>query len=739
MKSSVKQRLARIRREAVRRPDGVVTRVLGRTRQFVCYDLGSDTFVFEADVWADLDAHASVLLVAKSDLKHGGGRGHVMTVTTGNHSVAAIPLLQGHFWDLCRLPSTRRGEVMMQRVLCANVVDGTLEISQRDVPCARLVALDAWLTRTLHFELGDVLMTERNVQALEHYRRLGQEWRVKPLAWTAREMSAALAASRKRISTNLRYYHSARGVHFLSYSDFHAFASWATTDFEAFCAALRELTGVFEGHRTSFLRQPKCAGHHEVELFGLRRGLALERLIPELEILMERIVLNRISRTDVEARIGELDALYKSLLTRAELADDTSKVFVEMLYMYLTGEIYSVMGEGTTPAFDDRRTALPGATFVDGRPVFHPGCDGRSEVLLANIRSLMSKDERVEYANVYELRTDDGDMTAEDAPVIGEGKTREIVYKTNRRPLVASLIEKRLSHPGSGYGGYVIARVHAFKALGVTLPDYRLLRRHLHARKRVFDYVIRARCEGEPLESLPATYFQIAGEFGGADAGEDPQVVRALAFVMGDAAAQNMAMKKYDPATRTPSYGVGKEIYRFAYDMKAGRLMPQDVACCSVRGTLGWPDTSLTEANLSAIRQFYLSTYARHLRDFAARHPIVSVEELADQFFAGFDYRTRALEWQFSVRRDSFDAFDPGLPARFGFLPKWRFALWALERQARRLDALRGVFLDYVLHPDRVTAASCDDVQALKDGNAANVLSALQDLEIRFVQDGSSE
>lgn len=732
MKSSVKQLLSRIRRDAERRASCVVTRAMGRTRRFSGYDLGDDTFVFENGVWTDLDAHASVLLVEKAKLVH-GTRGHVMTVTTGNHSVAALPLLQGHFWDLCRLPSQRRGDVMTYDVLCANVVDGKLEISQREVPCRRLVRLDAWLVQTLRFSMENVLMADRNVQTLEHYRALGQEWRVKPLVWTAREMSAAIAASRKRISTRLRYYHAARGVHFLSYSDFHDFAGWARSDYPAFCAALHELTAVFEGHSTSFLRQPKCFGHHEVEFFGMLRGAAHERLIPELETLMARIALGRISQDDAAAKIDELDALCKSLLTRAELADDASKAFVETLYMHLTGEIYSGMGEGATPAFDDRRTALPGATFLDGRPAFHPGADARTETLLTNIRGLMSEDEQVEYANVYELRTDDADAAEDETRRIGMGKTREIVYKTNQRPLVASMVEKRLSHTGTGYGSYVVSRAQAFKALGVSLPEYRLLRRRENGARRMYDYIVRARCEGEPLVDLPATYFQVAGEFGGADAGEDPQVVLALAFVMGDAAAQNMAMKKFDAATKTPIYGVGKEIYRFDYDVNAGRPMPQGVACCSIRGTLGWPDVSLTERNLSAIRDFYVGTYARHLAEYAEAHPCVPVVELAERFFAGFAFRTRAMEWQFTVRRDSFESFDPGLPTRFGFLPKWRFALWSLERQARRLDSFRQAFMGFVLHPDG--EFRFDDIRELEDENAANVISALEDATVRFIEE----
>ena len=730
MKASVKQRLRRILEGAPRRAAAVVTRAMGRRRLFHAYDAGADTFVVETGVWRHLDAHASVLIAAKRDLRHNGGPGYVMTVTTGNHSVAALPLLQGQFWDLCRLASARRGETMTHGVLCANVVGGRLEISQRDVPCRRLAAADDWLTQALGFANGDVVMTERNEQTLDHFRRRGQEWRVKPLAWTEREMSAALAASRKRLSTDIRYYHGSRGVHFLSYAEFHRLCERATGDFPAFRAGLHELVSVFEGHETSFLRQHKYHGHHEVELFGLRRGVARERLVPELELLMEKIELRRISEADAAARAGELDALFKSLLTRPELADDASKAFVETLYMYLTGEIYSVVGEGATPAFDDRRTALPGARFERGRPVFDPLCDARSEVLLANLRALVSRDEFVEYANVYELRTVDDEL---DLP-IGEGTTREVVYKTNRRPLAASFVEKRLARTGHGYGSYVIARAQGFKSLGVALPDYRLLRRRRNEKVRG-DFFIRTRCEGEPLADIPSGTFQLAGEFGGAEAGEDPQVVLALAFLMGDAAAQNLAMKKYDPATRTPRYDVGKEIYRFGYDIKAGRLLPQGVSFCSVRGSLGWPDVSHTDRNLDAIAAFYLASYAKALADFAAGHPVCARADLGARFFAGFEFRLRALEWAFTVQRDAFEGFDPALPPRYGFLPKWRFALWALERHVRRIASLRAKFLMFLEHPDQAIAVPQDDARALEDVNAASVLSALEDIGVHFIGD----
>jgi hypothetical protein len=45
---------------------------------------------------------------------------------------------------------------------------------------------------------------------------------------------------------------------------------------------------------------------------------------------------------------------------------------------------------------------------------------------------MMSQDESIEYANVYEVRSHgEGE--------VGEGVTREIVFKTNRMPLCTSL------------------------------------------------------------------------------------------------------------------------------------------------------------------------------------------------------------------------------------------------------------------------------------------------------------
>ena len=684
--SAIRQLLMRIKTAGVRRPDAVRTVSMGVARTFDAYDLGADTFIFERGVGARLSARASVLVVEKAALRR-RAKGRVLTLTTGNHAVAAFPLLDGRFWRLSTLKPDARGDVLMHRVLCANVTGDTIEISQREVPTAALVKGDEWLVGTVGFSFADIVMGERNEATLEFYRRLGQEWRVKPLAWTENEMRVALAAAKKRIGTSLVYYHSARGVHWLTYPEFLRFAALAETDPAAFLRGLKELVGVYEGNRVSFMRQPKYRGHHEIEFFGLLRGVASERLVPELERLMEAVALDRLGQLGVIQKAQEIVGLYRTLLARPALADESSRDFVETLYMHITGEVYAVVGEGATPAFDDRRTALPGATFVDGRPVMHPGADARTEILVANLRGFMSKDEVVEYANVYELRTKDVD-----AP-LGKGDTREIVYKTSRRPLENSLVEKRLAGSGKGYSAYLLSRIGALRSLGIALSDYYQLLKHRPGRRHGFhEHYIRRRCEGEPMDAIPANYFQSADGSGA----EEKEVVLSLATLMGDAAAQNLAMKKFDPATGTPLYGVGKEIYEFEYDLVREMVVPKRVSTCSVRGSFGWPDLSFTDANLDAIANFYLGYFAHAVKAYRAQHPCVAMTEVAERFMSGFEFRIHALEWQLSVLRDRFEEFRPDVPARFRFAAKWKFVLWALERHDRRLPRLRRLFFEKV-------------------------------------------
>ena len=77
------------------------------------------------------------------------------------------------------------------------------------------------------------------------------------------------------------------------------------------------------------------------------------------------------------------------------------------------------------------------------------------------------------------------------------------------------------------------------------------------------------------------------------------------------------------------------------------------------------------------------------------RHKVTMLE-VAERFMDGFEYRTHAMEWQFSVMRDKFEDFRPDLPSMFGFNRKWRFAMWSLERQARRLPIFRKMFFKKV-------------------------------------------
>jgi hypothetical protein len=307
-------------------------------------------------------------------------------------------------------------------------------------------------------------------------------------------------------------------------------------------------------------------------------------------------------------------------------------------------------------------------------------------MLFKNLKSLLSKDEIVEYANVYELRGED-----EDSP-IGKGSTREISFKTNRRPLERALIEKALSHSSKGYAGYMLSRVEGFRALGVGIGTYRVLRRHSDVdKKEYFDFYVRNRREGEPIETIPAHYFHKVDS----SSIEDHEIVKDIALLMGDAAAQNMAMKKFDPKTNSPLFGIGKEIYAFGYDVRRGRSVPKKVSICSIRGTMGWPNISLTDKNFHAMLDFYLGFFASALISFASEHT-VPIEELSERFLDGFAARTEALEWKCSILRDKFTQFKPQLPRIYNFEGKWRFVMWSLKNQRKFLPQISKKFKEFV-------------------------------------------
>jgi hypothetical protein len=156
-----------------------------------------------------------------------------------------------------------------------------------------------------------------------------------------------------------------------------------------------------------------------------------------------------------------------------------------------------------------------------------------------------------------------------------------------------------------------------------------------------------------------------------------------------------MAMKKFDQSKESPLFGIGKEIYEFEYDILKEQIVPKKVATCSIRGSFGWPDLSYTDENLRAMAIFYFTHYAHALKSYCKAHT-VRMEELAESFMSGFEFRTHAMAWQLSVMRDKFEAFNPPVPSVYHFAERWKFVMWSLERQERRLPLLRKMFFEKV-------------------------------------------
>ena len=176
--TTMQQFVTRVRREARHKPTSVTLKAMGHERVFFGYDWGGDTFVFEKDVWKKLENHSPILIVRKQDLVKGAS-GYILTLTTGNHTVAAMPLLSGQLWNLGRVPASHRSRILQASIVCANVVNDVIEVSQREVPAALITAADDWL-QSVGFTLDAVMMAERTDATLDFYRKQGQEWRIKP-------------------------------------------------------------------------------------------------------------------------------------------------------------------------------------------------------------------------------------------------------------------------------------------------------------------------------------------------------------------------------------------------------------------------------------------------------------------------------------------------------------------------------------------------------------------------------
>ena len=237
-----------------------------------------------------------------------------------------------------------------------------------------------------------------------------------------------------------------------------------------------------------------------------------------------------------------------------------------------------------------------------------------------------------------------------------------------------------------------LARIEAFRALGVSYGRHRLLARSDGASGDVH-YFTRARYPGTPFSQLPQSSFYDRDERTGSynPESESADIVRAVILLMGGAAAENIVLKKWtkDGSTR---FAEGKEIVEFGFDIRYAKEMPLRIRLCSVRGTLGWPDLSKTDENLARCFDFYLGKYADVAASYARRHPVMHPDDVADAFWEGFAARTRVLHWNYMGRREQFDSFAPRLFGDYRFGEKWSFALWALEKQRERLPELGELF-----------------------------------------------
>ena len=678
MKDFAYKFIARVRQQAKRKSTCATIVSGGRQRYFVAYDWGTDTFIFERDVWKVKPEHAPVIIVRKDALIE-GREGRIMCVTSGSHSVASIPLLKGLFWNLGRVSDKDRSTVMTKRVVCANFVGENIEISQRDVSIQEIFDTDDWL-RGLGWSLTNVVIADRSDSAVEQYRKLGQEWRVKPLVWTRTEMDAALAAVRTRIHSKLYYFHNVKGVHFLAYEDFAALVPLCATDFEGVKGCICELVSPSEVGDVPALRDHKFHGHHEIELFGVRDPLAAERLTSLLEDLQKNLARPDYTAEAAATALDDICSVFKSSLSYPDLAIKSTDLFVSSMYKHLTGEIYNGSQDLIIPAFDDRKTALPGVTFRGGKQDVHPGADDRTRAIINYAESLLSHGELIEYANVYELHLDD------EIP-LGKGPTREIDFKTNRMPVPMRLIEKRLAHQGIEYANYMLARVQAFQALGIAFVGHHLLSRQDKA-TGASCYFIRERCPGYALNKISRNRFQRpTGENGifkdFADA------ILMTAAQAGKAAAQTLVVKKYLPGSNPVHFNEGKEILEFAYDLNYSCEMPAKIRLCSIRGSLGWPCIDKTQENITVCFDTYAESFAETVVDIWRKHQrTVTLDQVVKHFNEGFALTTRELYRNYASQRELFTQFDPGLRSVFKFVPKWNFALWALEEQFRQVDRI---------------------------------------------------
>ena len=693
MTSEIKTFLKMLIAEAHEREEKLTFKAWGKERTFVAFDLFDDTFIFEDGIWDNLENKDSVILVPKSAFSppnpEGKKRrtfGNIMTVSSGNHAVTSIPLLMGQFWDIPGVPEEQRSDTLVKRLVCANVVGNTIEISQRDVATPDVVEMDDWL-QALGCPMRSVVLIDRIDSTLQYYNKRGQEWRIKPLAWTFSEMNAAIRSSISHMHSCIKYYHNVKGVHFLTYKNFCTWGEQIEENYSEFLSGLTELAGTSELTQVPNLLLSKYRTHHEVELFGLPDGVAERIIIPELIELYKEVNEEKYQPHDVRERFNAIESTFRASLLEPGLLEEDSPDFIQNLYRNITGQVYFDETYGlVSSAFDDMRTALPGATYMLGNRFIHDGADARTIAILDVLEREISHGDRIEHVNIYEIRS------ITEKTHLGEGKSREIVFKTMWNPKDTRIIEKRLAHSSTGYGAYTLARVSAFRSLGISYGRHRLIARNDGAAGDIH-YFTRARYPGIPFNKIPKMLFcnrdLNTGKYDLSK--ESADIVRALIRLLGGSAAEAMILKKYRKGQEN-HYCDSKEIIEFGYDVRYGKEMPIGLHLCSIRGTMGWEDTSLTEDNLLKMFDFFMSEFVKTVKKYADDHPILSRYDIADAFFEGFSAKTREVNWKYMNRREQFDTYSPRVYGDYRFAEKWEFVLWSLQEQRKRLDYLYDLF-----------------------------------------------
>lgn len=708
--------------KAIPNGDTLTIKIEKERHTFQRYELGNDTLIIEQGILrGHTDLRRSMTYMPKRKV-HGGRKGLIITITLGDFSTIIGLLLHAKIYKLSYLPKKLHSSVVRESIVLIGIEDDGFRIFQRETDFPLLIQADTWLQQH-GVPLNHILFPENTTESKRYCEVLGQMWRLIPPAYTDEEIKNVLDQALQYGECDCQYYTSHRGVLYLTYWAFMYVGALADTDFKAFRQCLKEWVTLQNGAILSNMRSWKNKKNNKrmVELFGLSHEQADRFIIPSLERLMEYITLGKMTPKDASLTFQGIGLLFKQLLNNPYEAHKDQLETINALYRLIMDELDTENRNHLH--FNQRRIALPGATFLEGEIKWHPGIDEQTKGCINYLLDRLNHDEKMSFINVYTVRSSKS--------LNSDGASREIVYKTNTMPLPISLIEKELVSRRQKYGSYMLARAKAFKTLGIAYPDFQLVA-HTGAygrkgkeesetnenvnvsdvnekdandnkKRKKAEYFLRTRCQGEPLTSIHESFFRSIPSTAPRsllqeeELPEDQGIVLALAKLYGQAAGMNLIVKKFIPEGRTCKYGQGKEIFAFEYDTVHQRERPVSVQVCSVRGTMGWPDSSQTQRNLNKVYFFYFPVYAEKLCDYWLQHRrTCSLNSLATAFFDGIEEEVLARYWHYQQKRDDFDSHNPEIPVAYQFPEKWRFALWTLECHARDIDGLRKNFMDYV-------------------------------------------